>query len=60
MDLQCNKVFDRDMKQLEYWRFEASEAAASSQRIDLGVLREVSRGTTVLRSLYYLIYIKLI
>ena len=30
-------------------RFEASEAAASSQRVDLGVLREVSRGTTVLR-----------
>jgi vacuolar protein sorting-associated protein 13A/C len=48
VDLSCNKVFDKDMKALEYWRFEASEATASALRLDLGVLREESRGTVVL------------
>ena len=48
VDLQCTKVFDNHMKQLEYWRFEAAEATASNLRVDLGVMKEVSRGTTVL------------
>ena len=39
------KVFDNHMKQLEYWRFEAAEATASNLRVDLGVMKEVSRDT---------------
>jgi vacuolar protein sorting-associated protein 13A/C len=46
--LACNKVFDENMKQLELWRFEAFDAVASAQRMDLGVQKEVSKGTTVL------------
>ena len=45
VDLQCTKVFDSHMKQLEYWRFEAAEATASNLRVDLGVMKEVSRDT---------------
>ena len=48
VDLQCNKVFEENMKPLEYWRFESADPASSSVRIDLGVMKEVSRGTTVL------------
>ena len=47
-DLQCVHVYDTNMKSLEYWRFESSNPTASSFRIDLGVMRDESRGTIVL------------
>ena len=47
-DMACNKVFDENMKQLELWRFESTDAVASALRLDLGVQKEVSKGTTVL------------
>ena len=47
-DLQCVHVYDTNMKSLEYWRFESSNPTASSFRIDLGVMKDESRGTVVL------------
>ena len=48
VDLQCNKVFEENMKQLEYWRFESTDPTTSSLRVDLGVIKDVSKGTVVL------------
>eukprot|EP00092_Neocalanus_flemingeri_P033380 GFUD01036296.1.p1 GENE.GFUD01036296.1~~GFUD01036296.1.p1 ORF type:complete len:2741 (+),score=704.42 GFUD01036296.1:512-8224(+) len=48
VDLQCNKVFEENMKQLEYWRFESTDPTVSSLRVDLGVIKDVSKGTVVL------------
>jgi len=48
VDLQCIKVFEENMKQLEYWRFESTDPTVSSLRVDLGVIKDVSKGTVVL------------
>ena len=47
-DLQCNHVYDTNMKSLEYWRFESTQPEASTSRIDLGVMKDESKGTVVL------------
>ena len=47
-DLECAHVYDTHMKTLEYWRFEAAQPTASSLRIDLGVMKDESKGTVVL------------
>ena len=47
-DLYCDQVFEENMKELEFWRFESTEAQHSSLRVDLGVQKEYSKGTIVL------------
>ena len=47
-DLVCNHVYDTNMKTLEYWRFESSQPDISPLRIDLGVMKDESKGTVVL------------
>ena len=47
-DLKCDHVYDANMKTLEYWRFDSATPERSNLRIDLGVMKDESKGTIVL------------
>jgi len=48
-DLECDKIFEEGMKELEYWTFTSSDIETNNgYRLDLGVQKEMSKGTTVL------------